>query len=272
GRGWWKPGWASRKPAPSRPSRLSAGTTQASRVSERVSAHRMPAMSSRGPSRSPGLSRSTMKADSPAWRLLGSVAANTTMKSAWPALVVHCLAPSSHVVVALAAGARADAAGGAAGVRLRQGERAQLAVGEGAAHVALLLPRVAVRQDRGHGQRGGGPGREEAGAAPGDLLGDDALLEQAEAGAAELLRHVAVEEPQLERLLDRRGRELAGLVVAGGDRADHLGGEPARGVPHRHLLLAEGEPDHTRSPLRRILPDGLVGISSTISTRRGSLK
>src|SRR5690606_18150461 len=171
-----------------------------------------------------------------------------------------------------AAGARADAAGVAAGVRLRQGERAQLAVGEGAAHVALLLPRVAVRQDRGHGQRGGGPGREEAGAAPGDLLGEDALLEQAEAGAAELLRHVAVEEPQIERLLDRRGRELAGLVVAGGDRADHLGGEPARGVPHRHLLLAEGEPDHTRSPLRRILPDGLVGISSTISTRRGSLK
>ncbi len=84
----------------------------------------------------------------------------------------------------------------------------------------------------------------DPGAAPRELLLDQAPVEVAEAGAAVLLGDVGVHQPHLPRLLEDLLGPRAVLVVLPGDRADLLLGEVVRQLAQVLLLVCEREIDH----------------------------
>ncbi len=86
--------------------------------------------------------------------------------------------------------------------------------------------------------------RRDAGAAPGELLRDDAAVERPEAHAAVLGRDVGVHQPELPRLLRDLARELARLVVVRRLRRHLLARELPGQLLKRLLFLGQGEIDH----------------------------
>ena len=82
-------------PAPRLPSSAVAGTSQSSSTTSLIGEVVSPILWNGGPTVSPGESRSTRNADSPAKPAFGSVDANTTNTSATGALVMNVLAPFS---------------------------------------------------------------------------------------------------------------------------------------------------------------------------------
>jgi hypothetical protein len=80
--------------APSRPRIASAGTRQPSKTSSLMGEVRSPIFRAGGPTVSPGASRSTRKADSPANPNFGSVEAKTTNRPPTGALVMKVFDPS----------------------------------------------------------------------------------------------------------------------------------------------------------------------------------
>ena len=109
------------------------------------------------------------------------------------------------------------------------------------------LLRRALGEDRGDRQPGALDGQRDAGAAPGQLLGDQRGHDARRVGVG-LLEEVDPVEPDLGRLLDHRPRELLGLVVLDGDRADLLLGEVVDPVPDLTLLVAQLKRNHRRAP------------------------
>ena len=77
--------------------------------------------------------------------------------------------------------------------------------------ILLLLLLVSRQHDRHRTQSVGLDGRQDAGAAVGDLLGDEAAVQRSEAEAAVLGWNVAVHQAEFVSLLDDWPGELAGL-------------------------------------------------------------
>src|SRR6266540_3573266 len=107
------------------------------------------------------------------------------------------------------------------------------------------LVRRALGEDRGHGQAGALDGQRDAGAAPGQLLGDQRRHDPG-AVAVGLLQELGAVESDLGRLLDDRPRKLFGLVVLVGDRPDLLLGEAVHPVADLFLLVAQLKRNHGR--------------------------
>ena len=150
------------------------------------------------------------------------------------------LLPGDPVGVALAHGPGLLVARVRAGVRLGQGEAAELlAAGEGRQE-ALLLVLVAELLDRVADERV--VDREDdahVGADPRDLLDHDRVRHHVHPGAAVLGRHGHAGEAELARRAEEVLRELARLVDDGGPRPHDLFGEGADRVPEELLLLGE---------------------------------
>ena len=129
---------------------------------------------------------------------------------------------------------------------LRQRERAEqrlLEQGRKPLPLLLVAPREQhrqraqdVRHDRGR----------DPGAAPGELLADQDLLEGRQTRAAVFLRYVRVHQSDVVRLRDHVGGMVRALVVVGGDRSDLPLGELSRELPQRTLFVAQGEGDTAR--------------------------
>mmetsp|Transcript_34394 Transcript_34394/g.106254 ORF Transcript_34394/g.106254 Transcript_34394/m.106254 type:complete len:422 (-) Transcript_34394:21-1286(-) len=114
--------------------------------------------------------------------------------------------------------------------------------GLGAAAEVLLLLRVGARdEDRRLGEAVGLDGGRDAGARPRDLLLDDDAVHARGADAAARLGDVHVDEAELPRLLEDVLRVLHRLVVLGGGRLHHVGGELVRGLLDLALLGREVE-------------------------------
>src|SRR5581483_1569974 len=153
------------------------------------------------------------------------------------------LRSADDVLVAVAHGGRLQRGDVGTRPRLRQPERAEnRRFDERWKPLRLLL--VAPEQDhrpRAEPVRGGR--RADARAAPVELLADEHAVEGRECGAAVLLRHVQVHEPELVRLRDHVGRMPHVLVACVLERPDLVRRELARELPQRLLLLREAERD-----------------------------
>jgi hypothetical protein len=154
----------------------------------------------------------------------------------------HLLAVED-VLVALLDGRGLDRSNVGAGVRLGDAVGAQQRrLGEGPK--PLLLLRLVARDDHRHlRQRVGGHGGGNAGAAPAELLVDQAAVEGAKAHAAAALRDVGVHQPKLPALLHDGVGPLAGFVVVAGGRTDDVLREIVRELLQFLLFLGELEAD-----------------------------
>ena len=171
-------------PCPSWPSRFSAGTSTSSMISSAVSEARQPSLSSFLPARNPFIAGSDgvvadaevaspssrsevslvrMKELIPLVPCDGSVTAVTMKISPTLPCVMNRLVPLSTIVVAVAHGGRAGAAGVGAGVGLGEAEAAEHAAAGEQRHVALLLL-VGAEVDDGRGAERGVRRDGEAGA------------------------------------------------------------------------------------------------------------
>ena len=148
------------------------------------------------------------------------------------------------ILVALAHRGAEDARHIGAGRGLGEGVGRQLSAIGQPGQVAFLLIRAAGQDDR--------PGREvvehdgglNAGAGPGQLLVDDALLQHAQAGAAVRFRDIGADQAGLLRLADDRPRKLIGLIIVLGGREDLLLGEVPRHLADHLLLFGQIEAQH----------------------------
>src|SRR5712691_8438095 len=117
------------------------------------------------------------------------------------------------------------------------------------------LFRSPLREDGRDREAGALDGERDAGAAPGQLLGDQRRHDAGRVGEG-LLQELDPVQPYLGRLLDHRPRELLGFVVLRGHRPDLFLSEAVNPIPDLTLLVAQLEGNHfspvprTRSRLR----------------------
>ena len=131
------------------------------------------------------------------------------------------LRPVQDVLVAVAFGPARDVASVAAGVRLRQRQRATpLAGGHGGEPTLLLLLGPVSEDQCGH-HRVGVHDAGEAHPAVGELFDDPDVGQQVEAQTAVLLGDRDAEQPEVAHLTDDLFREGVGPLEGGGCR-DHL--------------------------------------------------
>jgi hypothetical protein len=136
-----------------------------------------------------------------------------------------------------------------AGVGLSHRKRAQGRVLDGAVagrNPGRDLLWRALREDRGDRQPGPLDGQGDAGAAPGQLLGDDGGHDPGGVGVR-LLQEIDAVKAHLRRLLDDRPGELLGFVVVDRHRPDLLLGEGVDPIPDLTLLVTQLERNHLRS-------------------------
>ena len=121
---------------------------------------------------------------------------------------------------------------------------------------SVSMPEVLLLDLLGAAERHGGAGQAvahqrgaDAGAAPAELLLDQAAGQVVEPRAAVLLGDVGVHQAHLPGLLDDLLREGAVLVVVPGHRADLLLGEVVRELANVLLLVGEGEVDQFPLPI-----------------------
>jgi hypothetical protein len=150
------------------------------------------------------------------------------------------LDPVEHVVVAVAHGGGAQAAGLGAHVRLGQAEGAQHVAARQRLEEAPLLVVVAEGHEDGAHRAvvdaDDGAGGAVAG---GDLLQDDRQRQVVQPGAAPLRGHGHAVAAQLGQALQGGLRELVALVPGGGVRGDlalHVG---AHGVLHGQVVFGQ---------------------------------
>ena len=109
---------------------------------------------------------------------------------------------------------------------------------------SFLISSEPPSADRSGGEAVGHERGADAGAAPAELLLDQAAREVVEAGAAVLLGDVGVHQPDLPGLLDDLLRPGAVAVVVPGDLADLLLGEVVRELAQVLLLVGQREVNH----------------------------
>ncbi len=154
------------------------------------------------------------------------------------------------VLVALLDGARAHRRDVGAGARLGEAEGGELRLGGQLAEELGLDLVGAAEADRRGGEAVGAERGLDAGAAPGQLLLDDAAVEVAQPRPAVLLGHVGVHETDLVGLLDDLLRPGAVLVELPRDRADLLLREVVGQLAQGLLLVGQREVDHVFSQVR----------------------
>ena len=137
----------------------------------------------------------------PLWRWLGSTVAKTMNQLAKRRVGDEELLPVEHPVVALLVGRALDAGRVAARRGLGDRVRGEEPVAGHAAEVLLLLLLGAGDEQRRGGQGRRGHRRLDAGAAVGELLDDEGVVELADARAAVLLGDDGRDDPELPRLL-----------------------------------------------------------------------
>mmetsp|Transcript_5031 Transcript_5031/g.18550 ORF Transcript_5031/g.18550 Transcript_5031/m.18550 type:complete len:563 (+) Transcript_5031:3103-4791(+) len=179
-----------------------------------------------------------------------------------------------HVVVAVAHGRRAQAAGLGAHMRLGQAERAEHVAARQGFEEALLLVVVAEgHQDGANRAVVDADHRAGAAVAGGDLFEDDGQGQIVQAGAIPLGGHGHAIAAQGGQALELLGREVVGLVPGGGMGRDLGLHEGADGVLHGEVVFGEehGEldlgfcgapivPRRSARPQREAQPRGLFGI------------
>ncbi len=106
-----------------------------------------------------------------------------------------------------------------------------------------------MREDGRDREAGALDGERDAGAAPGQLLGDQRRHNAGRVGEG-LLQELDPVQPYLSRLLDHRPRKLLGFVVLRGHGPDLFLREAVDPVPDLTLLVAQLEGNHF-SPVRR---------------------
>src|SRR5260370_41765379 len=111
------------------------------------------------------------------------------------------------------------------------------------------LFRSPLREDGRDRESGALDGERDAGAAPGQLLGDQRRHDAGRVGEG-LLQELHPVQPYLGRLLDHRPGELLGFVVLRGHGPDLFLSEAVDPVPYLTLLVAQLEGNHL-SPVRR---------------------
>ena len=228
----------SRRPRGRRAS--SAGTRQSSITSVQVSDARIPSLFSFLPTRMPGLSSSTTKAEIP-WRpRVRSVTAMRTATSPTEALVMKFFepfrtqeSPSRTAVVFVppesepaSASVRPQAASHSPDVRARQ--------------IPPLLRLGPEEEDVARSERGVRGERQRDGAVHArDLLDDRRVVVRRETGAAVLLRKDRPEKPELAQPPEHRRAGTAGSRPTPG----RAGGSPPRRIPS---AFEESSPDRRR--------------------------
>ena len=185
-----------------------------------------------------------------------SVTAMTIATSPFLPLVMNCLTPFEHVVVAVARRRRLQAVGLRADVRLGQAERAEHLAARERPQPPLLLrlvrPRHQDRADRAvvdadDGRRGAVAG--------GDLLEDDGEREVVEAGAVALGRHGDAVAAERGEALQLGLREVA-VAVPLAPRSARSGRARSR----------EPRPGRRRGRRSRIIARGLLRVGARSSS------
>src|SRR3989454_4565150 len=145
-------------------------------------------------------------------------------------------------------------------LRLGNGESAQrrlLDRAEAGRDPGRDLLRGALREDGGDREAGALDGQRNAGAAPGQLLGDQGRHDAGAVGVC-LLQEVDAIEPHLGGLLDHRPGKLLRFVVLRGDRAEVLLGDAMDPIPELTLLVDELERNHLSPDCNNARPASLV--------------
>src|SRR5690606_29786304 len=105
--------------------------------------------------------------------------------------------------------------------------------------VLFLLLLVASELDGRERERVGEQARLNAGAGPGELFGDERVLELAEAGTPVLRGDRHVDEADLVSGLEHVARKARFPIALGGDRQDPLAREAPRGFDQSLLLVRQ---------------------------------
>ena len=181
------------------------------------------------------------------------------------------------VLVAVAAGGRLDSGDVGAGAGLGERDRGEAALlGGEPRQPALLLLLGARTEQRPHGEHRRPDRRSQAGAAPRELLRDQARRHRRDAAAAVLGRDRVRRQPERRRLREQLGRAVLALVPLARDRAQLALGElvrqvsaapAARARARKQSFLAQDQHPRERMPIARRSLKGAARGPKTVRTR-----